>query len=103
FSLPIVLWTPDRAKSGLSIVAAAGKGLRKLGRTLARVTHYRNIATYLVVHAIYGDGLSAVFAFLGGYAGGTFGWSVQKIGIYALTILTVPIATSAAGGWLDDR
>ena len=103
FSLPIIFWTPDRAKSGLSIFAAAGKGLRKLGRTLGRVGHYRNIATYLVVRAIYADGMSAVFAFLGGYAGGTFGWSVQKIGIYALTILTVPAITSAAGGWLDDH
>jgi UMF1 family MFS transporter len=103
FSLPIVVWTPDRAHSGLSIIAAAGKGLRKLRQTLARVSHYRNIATYLVVHAIYADGMSAVFAFLGGYAGGTFGWSVQKIGIYALTILTVPIITSAIGGWIDDR
>ena len=103
FSLPIIFWTPDRAKSGLSIFAAAGKGLRTLGRTLGRVGHYRNIATYLVVRAIYADGMSAVFAFLGGYAGGTFGWSVQKIGIYALTILTVPAITSAAGGWLDDH
>jgi UMF1 family MFS transporter len=102
FTLPIILWTPDRARSGLSIFAAAGKGLRKLGRTLARVGHYRNIATYLVVRAIYTDGLSAVFAFLGGYAGGTFGWSIQKIGIYALTVLTVPAVTSAAGGWIDD-
>ncbi len=102
FSLPIVLWTPDRAATGLSIFAAAGTGLRKLGRTLARVVHYRNIATYLLVRAIYADGMSAVFAFLGGYAGGTFGWSVQKIGIYALTVLTVPAVTSAAGGWIDD-
>jgi UMF1 family MFS transporter len=102
FSLPIIFWTPDRAHSGLSIFAGAGQGLRKLGRTLARVVHYRNIATYLLVRAIYADGMSAVFAFLGGYAGGTFGWSVQKIGIYALAVLTVPAVTSAAGGWIDD-
>ena len=103
FGAAIVFWTPDRAPSGLSIFAAAGSGLRKLGRTLARAGRYRNIATYLVVRAIYADGMSAVFAFLGGYAGGTFGWSVQKIGIYALTVLTVPAVTSAAGGWIDDR
>lgn len=103
FTLPLIFWTPDRAKTGLSIISAATQGLRKLGRTLARVSHYRNIATYLVVHAIYADGMSAVFAFLGGYAGGTFGWSVQKIGIYALTVLTVPIFTTAVGGWLDDH
>ena len=103
FSLPIIFWTPDRAPSGLSIFSAAAKGLRKLGRTLRKVRHYRNIATYLVVRAIYADGMNAVFAFLGGYAGGTFGWSVQKIGIYALTVLTVPAITSAFGGWIDDH
>ncbi len=103
FSLPIIFWTPDRAASGLSIFSAAATGLHKLGRTLARVRHYRNIATYLVVRAIYADGMNAVFAFLGGYAGGTFGWSVQKIGIYALTVLTVPAITSAFGGWIDDH
>ena len=102
FSLPIIIWTPDRAATGLGIFAAAGAGLRKLGRTLARVVHYRNIATFLIVRAIYADGMSAVFAFLGGYAGGTFGWSVEKIGIYALIVLTVPAVTSAFGGWIDD-
>jgi UMF1 family MFS transporter len=103
FSLPIVFWTPDRPATGLSLYAAAAKGLRKLGGTIARVSHYRNIATYLIVRAIYADGMNAVFAFLGGYAGGTFGWSVQKIGIYALIVLTVPALTSTLGGWIDDR
>src|SRR5262249_36192918 len=103
FTIPIIVWTPDRPAAGLSLFAAAGKGLRKLGQTLARVSHYRNIATFLVVHAIYADGMNAVFSFLGGYAGGTFGWSIQKIGIYALTVLTVPVVTSAIGGWIDDK
>jgi len=77
--------------------------LRQLARTVTRVSHYRNIATFLVVRMIYADGMSAVFAFLAGYLSGIFGWPTEKIGIYALIVLTVPIFTSFLGGWIDDR
>lgn len=103
FSIPFILWTPDRPRTGLSIPGAIVKGLRQLGHTVSRVTHYRNVATYLIVRAIYADGMSAVFTFLAGYLGGVFGWKTDKIGIYALIVLTAPIFTSFAGGWIDDK
>jgi UMF1 family MFS transporter len=84
-------------------VGALGSGLRQLGRTVRRVSHDRNIATFLVVRMIYADGVNAVFTFLAGYLSGIFGWSTEKIGIYALIVLTVPIFTSFLGGWIDDR
>jgi UMF1 family MFS transporter len=103
FSLPLVLYTNDVPHAGLSLAAAAGKGLRTLAATIARVGHYRNVATFLVVRAIYADGMSAVFSFLAGYLSGVFGWPTAKIGIYALIVLTVPIFTSFVGGWVDDK
>jgi UMF1 family MFS transporter len=103
FSLPFVLFTGDNPRSGLSIVAALGSGLRQLGRTVSRVSHYRNIATFLIVRMIYADGMSAVFVFLAGYLSGVFNWPTDKIGIYALIVLTVPIFTSFLGGWVDDK
>jgi UMF1 family MFS transporter len=103
FSLPFVFFTSDRARTGLSIFGAIGSGLRQLGRTVTRVSHYRNIATFLLVRMIYADGMTAVFTFLAGYLSGIFGWPVDKIGIYALIVLTVPIFTSFIGGWVDDR
>jgi UMF1 family MFS transporter len=103
FSLPFVLFTRDRPRTGLSITGAIGSGLRQLWRTITRVTHYRNIATFLVVRMVYADGMSAVFAFLAGYLSGVFGWETAKIGIYALIVLTVPIFTSFIGGWVDDK
>jgi len=103
FSIPFVLFTHDRPHSGLSIPGAIKTGLRQLGRTVAQVGHYRNVATYLVVRAIYGDGISAVFTFLAGYLSGIFGWDTAKIGIYALIVLTVPVFTSFVGGWIDDK
>ena len=102
FSIPFVLFTVDRPPSGLSVIGAVGKGLAQLGRTITQVAHYRNVATYLVVRAIYADGMSAVFTFLAGYLSGIFGWSTSKIGIFALVVLTVPIFTSIIGGWVDD-
>lgn len=102
FSIPFVLFTRDRATSGLTMLQAIGKGLGQLGQTIAQVAHYRNVATFLVVRAIYADGMSAVFTFLAGYMSGVFGWSAPKIGIYALIVLTVPIFTSVLGGWIDD-
>jgi UMF1 family MFS transporter len=102
FSLPFLLFTVDRAPTAVSMVTAAISGLRKLGNTIRNVSHYSNIATFLVVRAIYADGMSAVFIFLAGYLGGVYGWSTERIGIYALIVLTVPIFTSFIGGWIDD-
>lgn len=102
FALPFILFTADRAPSTISVYRAAVNGLRKLGSTIRNVVHYRNVATFLVVRAIYADGMSAVFIFLAGYLGGIYGWSTERIGIYALIVLTVPIFTSFIGGWIDD-
>lgn len=102
FSIPFVLYTVDRAPSTISMFAAIVKGLRKLGKTISQLVHYRNVATFLVTRAIYADGMSAVFTFLAGYMSGVFGWSTAKIGIFALIVLTVPIFTSIIGGWIDD-
>lgn len=103
FSVPFVLYTADRVPSGLSLAGALRSGLRQLARTVSRVSHYRNIAAFLIVRMIYADGVNAVFAFLAGYLSGIFGWGTEKIGIYALIVLSVPMLTSLPGGWIDDR
>jgi MFS transporter, UMF1 family len=102
FMIPLFLFTPDRPKSDLSLWAAAKRGLGQLRKTIAQVSHYRNIATYFVVRAIYADGMSGVFIFLAGFLAATFGWDVAKIGLYALLVLSVPAITSAIAGVADD-
>ena len=103
FSIPLVLFTPDVPRTGLSIAGAIRKGLSQLRYTISRVSHYKNLASYLVIRAIYADGMSAVFSFLAGYLSGIFGWETMKIGLYALIVLTVPIFTSFLAGWIDDK
>ena len=102
FMIPLFVFTPDRPSSHLPLFKAIGAGLVQLQGTLRRVGHYRNIATYFVSRAIYADGMSGVFVFLAGFLGGTFGWSFEKIGLYALVVLTVPIFSSAIAGYIDD-
>jgi len=103
FVIPLFLLTPDTPSNGIGVVKAARAGLQQLARTFRAVSHYRNIALYLVARAVYADGLSAVFAFIGVYVHGVFGWSVAKVGIYALSILVISAFTSVIGGWIDDR
>lgn len=102
FMIPLFLFAPDRPPSDLALGAAVRVGLAQLGRTLRRVSHYRNIATYFVVRAIFADGMSGVFVFLTGFLGFIFGWETAKLGLYALLVLSVPVFTSALAGVVDD-
>ena len=103
FVLPLLLFTPDVTPSGIGRRQAARKGLRHLVGTLREVRHYRNVMLFLLARMAYFDGLSAVFAFGGIYAAGSFGWTTTNLGIFGI-ILTIFAAVGAvAGGWLDDR
>ena len=103
FVLPLLLFTPDAMPSGISRRQAASKGLRHLASTLREVSHYHNIMLFLLARMTYFDGLSAVFAFGGIYAAGSFGWTTTDLGIFGI-ILTIFAAVGAfIGGWLDDR
>ena len=103
FILPLLLFTPDAPPSGMGKRQAARHGLGQLKATLREVRHYRNVMLFLVARMIYFDGLSAVFAFGGIYAAGSFGWTTTNLGIFGI-ILTIFAAVGAVvGGWLDDR
>ncbi len=103
FVLPLLLFTPDAPPSGLRPAQAARQGLRQLAGTLRALPHYRNVMLFFIARMIYFDGLSAVFAFGGIYAAGSFGWTTTNLGIFGI-ILTIFAAIGAVvGGWLDDR
>lgn len=103
FSIPFVVFTHDRDHAGLSLFGAMRKGLAQLRQTISEAQHFRNVGVYLIVRAVYADGMSAVFTFIAGYLSGIFGWDTAKIGIFALIVLTVPVFTSFIGGFVDDR
>ena len=102
FSLPLLLFTPDRKSAGLPHGEAIRRGLAQLRRTIAEMRRYRQIGLFLLAHMIYIDGLNTLFAFGGIYAAGTFGMELSEV-IYFGILLNVTAGLGAlAFAWVDD-
>ena len=102
FSLPLLLFTPDRKSAGLPPREAIRRGLAQLRRTIADIRRYRQIGLFLLAHMIYIDGLNTLFAFGGIYAAGTFGMELSEV-IYFGILLNVTAGLGAlAFAWVDD-
>jgi UMF1 family MFS transporter len=99
FVLPLFVFTPDLAKTGLSLRAAIAGGLNSLRDSLRGLRTDKNLARFLLANMIYADGLAALFAFAGIYAAGVFGWGSTQIGIFGI-LLTV---TATLGAWLGGK
>jgi MFS transporter, UMF1 family len=103
FALPLFLFTPDRAKNGVSFLKAVREGLGQLRQTLLNARKYRNAAWFLLAHMIYADGLAAIYGFGGIYAAGLFGWETRTLGLFGVILILFGVIGSLAGGWADDR
>lgn len=102
FLLPLLFFTDDVARTGMSMGAAARKGFADLIHTIKHVRQYKNLATFLLSSMIYRDGLNTLFAVGGLYAAGTLGMTFEQILIFAIG-LNVTAGIGAAGfAWLDD-
>lgn len=99
FVLPLFLFTPDVAKTGLSLQAAMRQGLVQLKQSLRGLRGEVNLARFLFANMIYADGLAALFAFAGIYAAGVFGWGSTQIGVFGI-LLTI---AATFGAWLGGR
>ena len=102
FSLPLLLFTPDRKSAGLPPREAVRRGLAQLRRTIADIRRYRQVGLFLLAHMIYIDGLNTLFAFGGIYAAGTFGMELSEV-IYFGILLNITAGLGAlAFAWVDD-
>lgn len=102
FLLPLLFFTHDVARTGLSLRTAARKGLRDLLHTIRNVRQHKNLATFLLSSMIYRDGLNTLFAVGGLYAAGTLGMSFEEILIFAIGLNVTAGVGAAAFAWLDD-
>lgn len=102
FSLPLFLWTPDVATTGIGLAEAARQGIATLAGTLRRVGEYRMIARFLLAHMIYADGLNTLFAFGGIYAAGTFGMEFAEIIVFGIGLNVTAGLGAALFAWADD-
>lgn len=103
FVMPLLLWTPDFASTGVTMSQAVRDGLKQLAITIKRVRNVSNVALFLSARMLYNDGVIAVQAYCGIYAAGTFGWDVATILLFALLVTIFSISGGFIGGWLDDR
>jgi UMF1 family MFS transporter len=103
FVLPLFLFTPDRPDKAVSggLVQA---GLGQLARAVKDlVRNHGAIALFLIARMLYADGLGAVFAFGGIYAGSVFGWGATELGLFGIVLTIAGTIGAALGGMLDDR
>jgi len=103
FSLPIFLLTPDVPRARIGAGRAISQGLAQLRATLAKLPAFKNIGLFLIARMTYYDGLSAIFAFGGIYAAGTFGWGIQALGLFGIVLSVFAALGAFIGGWMDDR
>jgi UMF1 family MFS transporter len=103
FVLPLFLFTPDRPAT-LRGPVPIGASLRQLARAVtALVRDHAQVALFLLARMLYADGLGAVFAFGGIYAGTVFGWGATELGIFGIILTLAGTIGAGLGGFLDDR
>jgi MFS transporter, UMF1 family len=102
FALPLFLFVPDRAATGVAPLVAIRRGVATLGETLRALPRHANLARFLLAKMIYIDGLNTLFAFGGIYAAGSFGFTLSELLVFGI-LLNVAAGLGAAGfAWLDD-
>jgi UMF1 family MFS transporter len=103
FTVPLLLWTPDRPRTGTALGMAIRGGIRTLLGTLRHIRSYRACALFLVAQMIYTDGLNTLFAFGGIYAAGTFRMPLDEVLMFGIALNVSAGLGSAAFAWVDDR
>lgn len=103
FALPLFLFTPDGEASAKSIKASVKEGLTEVWVTVKAVSHYANVALYLVARMIFNDGLVGILIFGGVYAAGTYGWDTISLLIFGIITSMSAAVGAVIGGYLDDR
>ncbi|QKP78655.1 MFS transporter [Methyloligella sp. GL2] len=101
FALPLFLFTPDLPAD--ASITPAGKGLGGLVRGLKRLyAEHRQVFLFLAARMLYADGLGAIFAFGGIYAGTIFGWGPTELGLFGIILAITAAIGAGLGGLMDD-
>ncbi|MDQ2805073.1 MAG: MFS transporter, partial [Pseudomonadota bacterium] len=90
FSWPVLVFVPDPARR-MAWRPAMREGLAALAATIRSAARDRSLGGFLVARMLYTDGLTALFAFGGIFAAGTFGMGARQV-------LLLGIALNATSG-----
>ena len=103
FSLPLFLFTPDGRNTTFTLKQSVSQGLKEVWMTVRTVSHYSNVALYLLARMIFNDGLVGILIFSGVYAAGTFGWDAISLLIFGIVTSLSAAIGAVIGGVIDDR
>lgn len=103
FTIPLFLWTPDRAPRRLGWLRSSVAGIRSVLATLKSLKRFRNVARYLVARLFFNDGMTALLTFGGVYAAGIFHWNALALTAFGIVLSVFAVIGGFWGGWLDDR
>jgi UMF1 family MFS transporter len=103
FTLPLLLWTPDRAATGVGIARAVRDGLADVRATVRHARRVANVGLFLIARMLYTDGKTAILAYIGIYAAGVFHWELTQLLLFALALAPFSITGGFIGGWLDTK
>jgi UMF1 family MFS transporter len=102
FAVPLFLFVPDAAVTGVPIAVAAKRGIGELYQTLRSIRKNRPLFRFLLARILYIDGLNTLFAFGGIYAAGTFGMAVDEIILFGIALNVTAGLGAASFAWIDD-
>lgn len=103
FTLPLLLFTPDRAATGVAPGEAIREGFNQLRLTIKQARRIKNVGLYLLARMLYNDGKVAILAYSGIYAAGVFRWELPELLLCALMLTPFSISGGFIGGWLDNK
>ncbi len=102
FSLPLFLFTPDRAATGIRPLEAVRRGAAALFQTIRNAGEYRQTIRFLLAHIIYTNGLNTIFIFGGIYAAVTFGMDFSELLIFGIAMNVTAGLGAFCFAWGDD-
>jgi UMF1 family MFS transporter len=101
-TIPIMLFTPDAPRGGVSVAQAFKDGARSLWRMLTTVRQYRDAAIFLVSRSFYVDGMTAVLVFFGIYATGVMHWHALDLLMIAIILTVLAVCGGFLARWFDS-
>jgi UMF1 family MFS transporter len=103
FVMPLFLFTPDIARSKVSLQTAVAQSFAQVRGTLTDARQHQGVLRFLIANMVYQDALVALFAFGGIYGAGVFGWEATELGLFGIMLTITGTVGALIGGRLDDR
>jgi MFS transporter, UMF1 family len=100
-AVPLFLFTPDTAPTGVSPLRALAGGAAELWRMVRTVSQFKNAAIYLISRMFFYDGMVAILIYAGVYAVGVMKWGAVEMLLYGVILSVLAVLGGGVGVWLD--